>query len=214
MSQPRRSPAMTPRGVIAARQTRNADQLASLPRSIPVCVDGCRAALVASPCQDRATCHAPAAPQGDQKAKSPSTALIGLRRRPIMTNRLMPRWAASPVMPTKVGIHDYWCGTQERRGWRAFARHDGMGVVRATPDAVIVGRRLRVARPSAMPAPITRLRFMGRDAQLLPAWRTGRPVVSLSAPHRGRIARFSWPHEAAEGGVPTRSPSPSCASRP
>ena len=37
-------------------------------------------------------------------------------------------------MPTKVGIHDYWCGTQERRGWRAFARHDGMGVVRATPD--------------------------------------------------------------------------------
>ena len=59
----------------------------------------------------------------------------------------MARWAASPVMPTKVGIHDYWCGTQERRGWRAFARHDGMGVVRATPDAVIVGRRLSYCGP-------------------------------------------------------------------
>ena len=35
-----------------------------------------------------------------------------------------------------------WYGMQERRGWRAFARHDGMGVVRATLEAVVVGRRL------------------------------------------------------------------------
>jgi len=27
-------------------------------------------------------------------------------------------------MPTKVGIHVFPCCPQQRRGWRAFARHD------------------------------------------------------------------------------------------
>jgi hypothetical protein len=27
-------------------------------------------------------------------------------------------------MPTKVGIHDLLACPQQRRGWRAFARHD------------------------------------------------------------------------------------------
>jgi len=28
-------------------------------------------------------------------------------------------------MPTQVGIHVYCCCDQQRRGWRACARHDG-----------------------------------------------------------------------------------------
>jgi hypothetical protein len=37
------------------------------------------------------------------------------------TDGLLARF---PVIPTKVGIHDFRCCTQESRGWLAFARHD------------------------------------------------------------------------------------------
>ncbi len=48
----------------------------------------------------------------------------------------------SPVMPTKVGIHDFAARTNASRGWRAFARHDELGSARVLAGAAIVGRRL------------------------------------------------------------------------
>jgi hypothetical protein len=33
-----------------------------------------------------------------------------------------------PVMPTEVGIHDFATRKQGSRGWRAFARHDDVGI--------------------------------------------------------------------------------------
>ena len=81
------------------------------------------------------------------------------------TNRLTARRAVSPrhadeePAPSEGrGRHPRLrCGTQERHGWRAFAHHDGVGVVRATPDAVIVGRRLSaIDRPGRAGADLHR----------------------------------------------------------
>ena len=38
--------------------------------------------------------------------------------------RVDPRGSIPSVMPTQVGIHDLPYCTGQRRGWRAFARHD------------------------------------------------------------------------------------------
>ncbi|MGA3397707.1 MAG: hypothetical protein ABSC95_00700 [Acetobacteraceae bacterium] len=65
-----------------------------------------------------------------------------LRRRAKMNESIMARRSVSPVMPTKVGIHDFAALTQERRGWRAFARHDEQGADRAPIAAVILAHRL------------------------------------------------------------------------
>jgi hypothetical protein len=58
----------------------------------------------------------------------------------------MERRTVSPVMPTTgssarwqapVGIHDFAGGLDASRGWRAFARHDGVGIAVARLDAVV-----------------------------------------------------------------------------
>ena len=59
-----------------------------------------------------------------------------------------PRYAQHPVMPTQVGIH-VSCLLKRRRGWRAYARHDG-GAGRAYGSYLtVVGIRILLALQTA-----------------------------------------------------------------
>jgi hypothetical protein len=62
---------------------------------------------------------------------------------PSLNNRI--GWRSgnpSPVMPQWVGIHVFPCCDQQERGWRAFVRHNGVGIARAAREAVIPHRVL------------------------------------------------------------------------
>jgi hypothetical protein len=71
---------------------------------------------------------------------------LTLRRSATMSESIGRTWTRSPVMPTKVGIHDVAARTKASRGWRPFARHDELGAARVPAGAANVSRRLSFSR--------------------------------------------------------------------